>query len=252
MELTIGFESHKRHTLASLLTKNSTSSLTMASQSIKITYFDIKGKAEPIRLSLTIGGIPFEDHRINFADWGEMKPTTRWGQLPQVSIGDVTIAQSNAALRAAGKLTGQYPTDLVEALFVDEILDAIEDTRAPLSRSIMEKDEAAKAAARKLLAEETLPKFFALFEKRVAENVARVGDGGKTYFVGSSLTIADLAFYTLYLHLQSGILDGIPSTVVDGYPGLKGLVEGISARENVAAFEKAFADRKAAEKAAKA
>jgi len=46
---------------------------------IKLTYFDIEGVAEPIRLALVLSGIPFEDHRIKFDEWPAMKPTTPYG-----------------------------------------------------------------------------------------------------------------------------------------------------------------------------
>ena len=37
--------------------------------SIKLTYFDIEGAAEKVRLALVIAGVPFEDDRIEFSKW---------------------------------------------------------------------------------------------------------------------------------------------------------------------------------------
>ena len=43
--------------------------------STKLTYFNIKGLAEPIRLLLKYGDIEFEDVRIEKDKWPEMKPS---------------------------------------------------------------------------------------------------------------------------------------------------------------------------------
>lgn len=31
---------------------------------LKVVYFDIEGRAEPLRVTLSVGGIPFEDVRL--------------------------------------------------------------------------------------------------------------------------------------------------------------------------------------------
>eukprot|EP00529_Nitzschia_sp_RCC80_P039198 CAMPEP_0113493720 /NCGR_PEP_ID=MMETSP0014_2-20120614/28737_1 /TAXON_ID=2857 /ORGANISM="Nitzschia sp." /LENGTH=56 /DNA_ID=CAMNT_0000387591 /DNA_START=118 /DNA_END=285 /DNA_ORIENTATION=+ /assembly_acc=CAM_ASM_000159 len=48
---------------------------------IKLTYFDIEGAGEPVRLALVMSGAEFEDDRIKFPDWGALKPKTPYGQL---------------------------------------------------------------------------------------------------------------------------------------------------------------------------
>lgn len=39
----------------------------------KLTYFDVKGAGESIRLLFTYGGIEFEDNRVNKDDWPKIK-----------------------------------------------------------------------------------------------------------------------------------------------------------------------------------
>lgn len=66
----------------------------------KLTYFDIQGVAEKVRLAFVLSGTPFEDERVSFAQWGEMKSCTKFGQLPLLSIdGGEHVAQSGAMLR---------------------------------------------------------------------------------------------------------------------------------------------------------
>ena len=43
---------------------------------------------------------------------------------------------------------------------------------------------------------------------------------GTGFFVGDSLSVADLAIWRLMGRFQSGILDGVPATLVDDFPRL--------------------------------
>uniref|UniRef100_A0A061SAH2 Prostaglandin-H2 D-isomerase n=1 Tax=Tetraselmis sp. GSL018 TaxID=582737 RepID=A0A061SAH2_9CHLO len=197
----------------------------------KLSYFDFKGVAEPIRLAFAVGGIDFEDHRFQREDWPQLKPKTPYGSVPTLTIGDRVYAQSNAILRYAGKLAGLYPTDPVEALAVDQIVDALEDMFLHVKPTVQEQDEKKKMEMRKVLAEETLPKWLGYFNKHIEEN------GSSGYIVGDSLTIADLKLYTLIGLLTSGMLDGIPKTIAEPFPKVTALLEKVGADEKVKAFE---------------
>jgi hypothetical protein len=48
----------------------------------KLTYFDLSGRGDPCRLALTHGGIEFTDNRVAFPDWGAIKSSMPFGQLP--------------------------------------------------------------------------------------------------------------------------------------------------------------------------
>jgi len=51
---------------------------------LKLTYFDFSGgRAEPARLALHLGGIPFEDNSLlRSVDFAEVRKTTPLGQVP--------------------------------------------------------------------------------------------------------------------------------------------------------------------------
>jgi glutathione S-transferase len=77
----------------------------------KLTYFDIDGGlAEPVRLALSLGGIEFEDHRVSFAEFKEMRASTPLSALPVVEIDGLMYTQGNAMCRYFGKLAGLYPS----------------------------------------------------------------------------------------------------------------------------------------------
>jgi hypothetical protein len=50
-------------------------------KSIKLTYFDIKGVAESIRLAFTVGDIRFEDERLTREQFTALKPTLPFLQV---------------------------------------------------------------------------------------------------------------------------------------------------------------------------
>ena len=89
------------------------------------------------------------------------------------------------------------------------------------------KDEDEKMAARKVLAEETLPKWLGYLEVLFQQN-----DGA--FFVGETLTIADLAIWRLVGWFKGGFLDGIPQSIMDDFPGLNDHYEVIGSQPKIA------------------
>ena len=95
---------------------------------LKLIYFDIDGaRGEAARLAMVIGGVPFEDDRVKFADWESRKPSTPFGALPVLELDGQTVAQSNGINRYVGKLAGLYPSDAWQAALCDEAMDAVEE-----------------------------------------------------------------------------------------------------------------------------
>ena len=100
---------------------------------LRLTYLDIKGKAEPIRLALSIGQIPFEDRRVSYDEIRAMRAEGRlpFGQVPVLEIdGGPAHGQSLAILHWAGKQAGLYPSHL--QLAIDGALLCMEDIQAAL------------------------------------------------------------------------------------------------------------------------
>ena len=93
-----------------------TSAATPATVSrVKLLYLDgIRGRAEPIRLALVLGNIPFEDTRVSYKQVGEMRKTLPFGQVPVAEIDGELFGQSSAILNWAGQLAGRlasWPAD---------------------------------------------------------------------------------------------------------------------------------------------
>ena len=185
---------------------------------LRLRYFPFPGRAAPIRDTLRMGGIAFDDVHVPPDRFREQKTAGQlpFGSLPVLDVetpaGTVSAAQSNAILRFAGRRAGLYPIDdPVRALKVDEALDLAEDMYHVIGPSIGEPDAERRMAMRKTLAEETLPRWIGFLERLLVAN-------GRTGFVvGDSLTVADLKLYWVADKLTNGTLDRIPKSLLDGF-----------------------------------
>lgn len=185
---------------------------------LRLFYFPFEGRISPTRDALRIGGIDYEDVNIPIEEFRERREAGEFpfGALPVIEVetdtGTQRIAQSNAMLRFAGRLSGLYPADdVLQSLKVDEALDMAEDINNLLGPSFHEQDMDRKMAMRKVLAEETLPCWMDYLDRLLQAN------GGTGYAVGDTLSVADLKFYWMLDFLTNGNLDGIPTTLLDDY-----------------------------------
>jgi len=174
----------------------------------KLTYFDFHGgRGEPARIAFSIGGIPFEDDRVPFAEWEGRKAGTPFGSVPVLGADGQTLSQSNAINRYIGRQAGLYPSDPWEAALCDETMDAVEDVISEIA-STMFLPEEEKKARREALAAGPIPFYLARLQQKLEAN------GGR-YFAGESLTMADLKVAILIRMLRSGMLDHVPADLVD-------------------------------------
>lgn len=201
---------------------------------LKLTYFDFPGgRAEPARLALHIGGIPFEDFRFASSAFPEVRKTTPLSQVPTLHVNGVQVTQSDAITRYAGKLAGLYPTDNFQALLCDEILGALEDVNIKLVATFGLTGEAL-ASARTALVTGALPQYLRWLENQLESH-------GGAYFADNRLTIADLKTFVFVRGLCSGKLDHIPADLVDTVaPKLKAHMQRIGSMPAIAQYYKAL------------
>jgi glutathione S-transferase len=174
----------------------------------KLTYFDMDGgRAEPVRIAFHAAGIEFEDHRISFPDFLEMRTQMRFHCTPTLEIDGEVVTQSNAMCRYVGRKGGLYPEDDLQAMYCDEALGASEDLLHRIVGTFGLEGEELKTAREKLV-----DGWVATFLKGLNEMLER---GGGEYFADNHLTVADLKVWVTMRWLVSGQLDHIPIDIVE-------------------------------------
>jgi len=175
-----------------------------------------------------IAGLDFEDERIIMEEFGKRKAagTFPYGSIPVLELNGTLYGQSNAQLRYAGKLAKLYPTDPVDALKVDELLDAVEDIAGKYFGAVFERDPAKR--------KELVGQFIGILTNWGTNVEKRLNKFGKGPFaVGDSLTIADLKIATLLDDVANNRIADIPASVIDKFPRLKGVIKGTYSQKKV-------------------
>ena len=178
-------------------------------------------RAEVLRVSLFIKDIPFEDIRVSREEFVHLIKTgflpngkkAPFHQLPVIEVDGKIIGQTGAIARYCGKASNLYADDNLKAAKIDQIIDAATDITNLVSPTIREKNLDKKMEDRKLLVNKLLPRWFRYLENLLSEDES-------TWFV-EKMSIADVAIWRLLGWLTSGIIDGIPTSVVDDFPKLK-------------------------------
>lgn len=196
----------------------------------KLTYFDFDGgRAEPLRIAFHAAGIDFEDHRISFPEFGEMRGDLRFNAVPVLEIDGTVVTQSNAMNRYIGKMAGMYPTDDLQALYCDEVMDALEDLLHYIVQTFFLEGDELRLAREKLV-----DGWLAVFLKGLDELLVR---GGGEYFADKALTMADLKTFVQIRSLCAGNLDHVPTDIVQRLaPGLVEHKERIESDPRVIAY----------------
>lgn len=170
---------------------------------------------------LQIANIPYQMDIIQNADFATAKEDkTRFplAQVPTLTLPDgKVVTQSLAITRYVGKLAKLYPEDPLEALFVDEIIDATGDvvTSAPQNP-----DSEVKKKLREEWAATKLVTFLTFFNSKVVPG---------QHLVGGKLTLADFYLYKLLKDLRSGSYDFVPTDSDAAFPELGNFFEFMKA-----------------------
>lgn len=201
---------------------------------LKLTYFDSPGRAEPLRVAMHMGNLAFEDKRLNFQSFAVAKARGEYplGSVPVLEIDGVPFVQTAALLRYVARIgdASLYPTDPAAALAVDSALDSLNDTLSnAMLPSLFERDPVRKLAMRAELAAGPLARVFSYVESLIERS-------GGPYIAGATMSIADIAAAQQILSIRSGRLDGLTETLLEAYPRLSALTDAYSADPRVVAY----------------
>ena len=98
-----------------------TEPLTEESLIPNVTYFDVRGRAEVIRIILEENSAPYTERRISIDEWPELKLNFTFGQIPVYEEGELLLNQTNAIYRYLGRKFDMYGDLLLEHVRCDMV-----------------------------------------------------------------------------------------------------------------------------------
>ena len=205
-----------------------------------LIYFAARGRAELIRLVLAEAGVEYQEHPVGRGtppldgrptDFAALKAS---GALPFEAVpvweepGGLRLAQSAAIASHIGRGHGLRGKSAVEEARVDELLGAYDDVRLEL-RKLVTTAAGDRPALRAELLGSTLPRWLGYLDRLLKAN-----GGGTGTFVGSSVTVADLALWYLFEMIR----DNGFGAALDRYPALVAFAGRIAGRPRIAEYLK--------------
>jgi glutathione S-transferase len=101
----------------------------------RLTYFNMRGRAEAIRLLLRATQTEFEDRRIvSRHEWAALKPTLPFGALPIYEFEGIRLAESHAILRYLGRQSIPGAENGLDLAELDVAQEAIAECQEDLWR----------------------------------------------------------------------------------------------------------------------
>ena len=191
---------------------------------MKLFYFDVYGRGEPLRMILSYSKTPYEDIRLTHEEFQKMKAEGKftYGQVPALEMDGEIYVQSNSLLRMVGKKTGMYPEDANAACAVDGVLDALYDMGKKMEQSMLKstRDEMIKAAVDCING--PMKELLKIFDSMIGMN-------GNWHLVGDKMSIADISFgsfcFNALLNEKGPYYDQY-SKLLEGNENLAKFIEG--------------------------
>ena len=183
-------------------------------------YFDIPfWRAEVGKIALFLGDVEFENKKITGEEFQRVKENGHlddgtiipFHQFPCLIVDGVSIAQTGGIARFCGKLSNMYPSanDILAAQ-IDQYLDIATDITVLVSSAGGEKDDEKRRIMRQDMCSGALGRKLQILDKNIADD--------SDWVLGQGMSLADIAIWRLMGWLSSGMLDGIPTNLLAGYP----------------------------------
>ena len=179
----------------------------------KLIYFNLKARAEVIRLLFSVFDQKFEDIRHPLEEWPSIKPTLPFQQAPVLEITEngktYQIAQSHAIERFLANRFNLLGKTEIERAQVDMIGEEIVDLFTELFTIYRKKDTDEKRKELEETLKENVPNGLKLIQ-----NLLEANKSG--YLVGDGITLVDIQLINFYDWLRER-----KNQVLENFPSLK-------------------------------
>jgi len=193
----------------------------------RLTYFDVRGRAEPIRMLMEDAGVAYTDRRIRLEEWAALKPSFPMQQVPVYEEGEgensLYLYHSSVIRRYLARKHGYSGRSEFEGLQCEMVAESILDAQNSIGTLMWNPEFATLRGAYE---KETLP---AILEKlqRQKDNNTR----SRLYWVGDQITYADFLAWCYLDYVRA-----LSTEVLKQFPNLYGFYTGIAERPAIAAY----------------
>lgn len=171
----------------------------------RLVYFNCRARGEVCRLILIQAGVDFQDERVEFEEWPDLKCDTTWGTLPELHMNGTELSQSMAIARYLAREHGLAGKSSWQQALVDSVVDALYDIYRIHAEWFSTHDEEKKAEVAKRKREVVIPTTLANLQYFMEKHNA-----GNSYLVGNTITWADLYFLVISDYFPPGTLNKFP------------------------------------------
>jgi len=202
----------------------------------KLTYFDLRARAEPTRLVFAYAGVDYEDVRISWEnkaeDWNPIKNSAKYpfGQLPILEVEGVTLCQSMAMFRFVAKRHGLVPSNDLQQAVADMFSEGVYDLENEIIRAIVHPNQEQQKVLMDKFHNVSLPKACKCLEKLLEKNPK-----DEVYCVGNKLSFADICFFAFFNSYIGSGEPAVPAALND-FPRLTALYEKVRDEPKIAAW----------------
>ena len=170
---------------------NSTGNASQVSVPTGITlhYFDIYGRGELIRMILAFHGATYNDNRIAQDKWPGVRDSgfAEFDELPCVEMDGKKFVETRSIARYLCLRFGYYPMDVMDSYLIESICELKSDVFGPALTATFKRDT---EALTKIY--DDMPWYLKKIEARLVRN-----NGGRGWFVGNSVSLADFEIFHL-------------------------------------------------------
>lgn len=184
-------------------------------------YFNVPGRGEAIRTAFRIGGIDFDDVRMNiFSYLWTYRSKSPTGRVPYLVVDGKIYTESRACLQYAAMKGGLAPVDPLQQLAVESLALYAEEIKGQVAGLFLpswNKAKLVKAATEKIT--ERLGKYNQMVQESLKDGFA----------VGGKVSMADVMIYDIMAQLKRKPFGIVVDKLDENYKALNQVHDSVAA-----------------------